>query len=124
MQSAADRIFIDELELRLHIGVSEAERSFPQRVLLSVGVVIPAGKAAYSGNLSDTVCYATVAQLCQELGQSRHWVLVEEFLEVLASRIFEQFSAALEVSCRASKFVVPHTSAVGVEISRMRPRAK
>jgi dihydroneopterin aldolase len=115
-----DFILTHKIETFSRIGCTEAERSFPQRLLISTRLGVDARKPALSKNLSDSVCYATVCQMIREIGASQPWMLVEELAEVCAERLFERFPLITELQLVVEKFILPGVEFVGVEIHRFR----
>jgi len=115
-----DFILAHKIETFSRIGCTEAERSFPQRLLISTRLGVDARKPALSKNLSDSVCYATVCQMIREIGASQPWMLVEELAEVCAERLFERFPLITELQLVVEKFILPGVEFVGVEIHRFR----
>jgi len=111
---------VGELELRLHVGNTPEERSFPQRVTMNVEVELDVLSSAKSGKLKDTVCYLKLVRLISEHAASQKWILIEQLAEEVAMLIFETFSAALNVKLQINKFVVPNVKFVGIEIFRER----
>lgn len=115
-----DFVLAHKIETFCRIGCSEAERSFPQRLLVSVRLETATQKAARTGDLSQTINYATVCQRVREIGASQPWVLVEELAETLADQLLEEFSLALGAHIVVEKFILPGVEWVGVEIQRSR----
>jgi dihydroneopterin aldolase len=116
----SDFVIAHKIEAFCRIGCSEAERAFPQRLLISARLAVDTKKAATTKDLKDSVCYATVCNRIREIGASRPWVLVEELAEVCAERLFEEFSLISEAHLVIEKFILPGVEWVGVEIHRTR----
>ena len=57
-----DSIYLQELEVRYHVGVPEEERAHPQRLLLNLELKLDISRAAKGDSLSETVNYHDVAQ--------------------------------------------------------------
>jgi len=118
--NSEDIVLINELELEVRIGCTSAERRESQRVLVSGSFWVPAGVAARSGRLEDTVCYATLSDLLGDLVSNNEWKLVETFLEDIAQLSFESFAACTRLELTAEKFTVEGARSVGVKIARTR----
>ena len=115
-----DFVLAPKIEAFCRIGCSEEERSFPQRLLVSVKLETNTQKAARTGDLSQTINYATVCQQVREIGAAKPWVLVEELAEAFADQLLEDFSLAIGVHITIEKFILPGVEWVGVEIQRYR----
>ncbi len=115
-----DSVIVRELEVFCRIGCTEAERAFPQRLLISLTIHTDTREVAKSLNLEHSIDFALAAELVRELGGSRDWVLVEELVEEIAQVILERFVAATTIQIKAQKFVLPATAWTGVEITRSR----
>jgi dihydroneopterin aldolase len=57
-----DKILISNLEVFYHVGVSDEERSKPQRLLVSVEITHDFTAAIASDNLAETIDYYAVSQ--------------------------------------------------------------
>ena len=62
-----DRIVIRDLELDAHIGVPEAERAQPQRLLVTIEMELDLSVAGRTDSESATTDYAAVAQRIRKL---------------------------------------------------------
>lgn len=115
-----DFVIAHKIETFCRIGCSEAERAFPQRLLVSARLAVDTKMAATSKDLRHSVCYATVCNRIREIGASQSWVLVEELAEVCVERLFEEFGLISEAHLTVEKFILPGVEWVGVEIHRAR----
>jgi dihydroneopterin aldolase len=119
MPRQPDQILVSKLELLTSIGVTEEERSQPQRLLASLILEPEHGIAAVNDQLSRTVDYHAAAQAVKALASGGRRLLVETLAEDIAALLLRRFRlAAVEVELR--KFVLPDTEYVGVRIRRER----
>ena len=103
------------------MGVSEAERAQPQRLLLTVEITANLEAAAVSDRIEKTIDYHQVAEDLLHYGEGRSWKLLEKLAANVADRILTQYrpqSVAVEVK----KFVIPQARYVSVALSRARGR--
>lgn len=114
-----DKIIISELEAFYCIGVTEAERAQPQRLLLSVELTHDLKAAAARDNLADTIDYAAVAERLLHFGDDAHWELIETLAEDLAAMILDEF-VPKQVTIEVRKFVLPKARYVAVTLTRPR----
>lgn len=117
---ASDHIIIKELELRVRIGCTPEERTFPQRLVLDVEVALDTREAARTGQLERTVCYAQVTDLIRRLVDQQSWPLIEQLGEDVVRTVHENFPPAVSTLVRIRKFVLPGTAWVGLELVRSR----
>ena len=115
-----DLITISDLEVHYRVGVTEAERAQPQRLLLSVAMEHDFTQAGGSDDLADTIDYHAVAQQLLHFGDDCHWELLETLATDIASMILDDFKAR-RVTVEVKKFIIPHARYVSVRLTR--PRA-
>jgi dihydroneopterin aldolase len=114
-----DKVRIEELLCRAHVGVPAAERSKRQKILIDLELGLDLGKAGRNDRVQETVDYAAVAHEVKKLVEERSFILVEAIAESAAGMILTRFPVE-QVTVRVRKFSVPGTSSVGVEITRSR----
>ena len=114
-----DRILIEGLICRAHVGVPSAERRKRQKILIDLALALDLRKAGRSDRVELTVDYAAVAREVKKLAEGRPFVLAEAIAEAAADRVLERFKVD-QVTVRVRKFSVPGTARVGVEITRSR----
>ncbi len=69
---------LNDLSLKVHLGCEAVERLVPQEVRVSVEVRWPeAPMGEVSDELSDTVCYAELANALTQLCEGREFKLIE-----------------------------------------------
>lgn len=115
-----DYIIASKIEVFCRIGCTEAERAFPQRLLVSLRFTTSTRAAAMSGHLSQTVDYAAACERVREIAAAKEWVLIEELSEAYAEHLLKDFPNASAVNICIEKFVLPGVDWVGVEIKRER----
>ena len=112
-----DAIIISDLEVRYRVGVPEAERLTPQRLLLTIELGTQFASAAASDDLSKTIDYAAVCQRLLAFGEGKSWKLIETLGAEIAEMLLAEFNAH-SVSVEVKKFVIPETRHVAVRLSR------
>ena len=113
-----DKIIINELELYVHIGLSEKERKNAQKIVLSFELQMNLSKAAKSKRIEDTVNYFSLVKHIEKFLSSKEWILLEELSESLCAEILA-FSRMIEsVKVLTKKFVLKNVESVGIEIQR------
>jgi dihydroneopterin aldolase len=112
-----DKIIIKDLEVQTRIGVTEAERARPQRLLISIELERDLGAAGRSDAESATTPYDVVAAMVRQVVTDRP----RKLIEAVASEIADVLLAhrlALSVTIEVKKFSIPDTRYVAVQITR------
>jgi len=113
------RISIVDLEVQYHIGVSEQERTHPQRLLLTIEMSLDFTGAAQSDRVEQTINYQAVADELLQFGQGRSWHLLEKLVLNIADRVMAKYKPE-SVFVEAKKFVIPQARYVAVSVTRGR----
>ncbi len=115
----SDLIRIVDLQVFTHIGVSDDERSKPQRLLISVDMTTDSlPHAAGTDNLAWTINYAEVAEHIKHLAAKRVRKLVETLAEDLAFELLKSFPIR-KIRLEIKKFILPDAKYVSVRIERV-----
>ena len=113
------KITIVDLEVFLRVGVTEAERANPQRVLLTVELDFDFSSAARTDVLTGTIDYFAVAQRLLKFGEGRHWKLIEKLAADVADLALSEFNPQC-VTVEVKKFPIPQARYVSVRLTRGR----
>jgi FolB domain-containing protein len=113
----ADQIVIQDLEVFCRVGVPEAERARPQRLLLTIELERDFSAAARADDLAETIDYDLLSRRLAGFGEGRDWKLIETLAVDLAAMILREFRP-VQVSVEVKKFVLPQTRWVAVRVSR------
>lgn len=113
------KISIVDLEVRYRVGVPEAERAQPQRLLLTVEMEYDFTRAALTDDISRTINYFVVTQRLLNLGEDREWKLIETLAVEIADIVLREFQP-LVVHVEIKKFILPQTRYVAVSLTRRR----
>jgi len=117
-----DKIVIKDLEVDAHIGVTEAERARPLRLLITVEMERDLAEAGRADEESATTRYDVVADLIRRVVTERPRKLIEAVAGEIAKAILSQRHARA-VTVEVKKFSIPRTRYVSVEIRRP-PRSR
>ena len=112
-----DLIIIEELEVFIRVGVPEAERSKPQRLLVTVEMDHDFSAAVKNDDLRKTIDYHAVAVRLGGFGRRRSWKLIETLAAEMAETILREFKPE-RVSVEIKKFILPQTRNVAVRVTR------
>ncbi len=107
------RIKIVDLEVHYCVGVTDAERAKPQRLLLTVDMEFDFTMAAVSDRINKTIDYFAVAQELLKYGEGRSWKLIEKLAVNIAELVRSEFHPE-SVTVEVKKFVLPPPGYVSV----------
>ena len=114
-----DTIIICDLEVFYCVGVPDAERAQPQRLLLTVELAHDFRAAAVEDELVGTIDYFAVTQRLLKFGDGVHWKLIETLAVDLAQMILDEFGPQ-SVTVEVKKFIIPQARHVAVRATRSR----
>jgi len=115
----AGKISIIDLEVFYRVGVPDAERAQPQRLLLTVELESDFSAAAKSDSIADTIDYFAVSQRLLKFGEGREWKLIEKLASDICEIILSEFKPQ-SVSVELKKFVIPQAKFVYVNLTKRR----
>ena len=119
-QKVTQKIFIEELELEMSIGVLDSEKKNKQRVIISAELTIIPNKDWQNDEITDVVSYADVIQTIEDTTSQEHINLVE----TVAERILEECMSTRNVLAMTVKVQKPdifdNARSVGTEITRIK----
>ena len=112
-----DRIHIEQLELYARVGVTEDERSRPQRIRLTLTVWPKAAFAKLEDDITRTVNYSELCRSAREFVEKRSAKLIETLASEVAAHLLKQFPLR-EVEIELRKYVLPDAKHVTVIVRR------
>jgi dihydroneopterin aldolase len=112
-----DTIIIEDLEVHYRVGVPDAERQKPQRLLLTVEMGSDFTQAAARDDLAGTIDYFAVSRRLLSLGEGKEWKLIETLAVDIATLVLREFGAQ-KVVVTVKKFILPETRHVAVRLER------
>jgi dihydroneopterin aldolase len=113
------KISLVDLEVFYRVGVPDAERAHPQRLLLTVVMESDFTAAAKSDGIADTIDYYAVTQRLLKFGDGREWKLIEKLAADIADVVLTEFKPS-SVSVEVKKFIIPQAKFVSVSLERSR----
>ena len=113
------KISIVDLEVFYRVGVPDAERAQPQRLLLTVEMESDFSAAAKSDSIADTIDYFAVSQRLLKLGDSKSWKLIEKLAVDICDMILSEFNP-IAVTVEVKKFIVPQARHIAVNLTKQR----
>lgn len=113
------KISIIDLEVFYRVGVPDAERAQPQRLLLTVELESDFSAAANSDSIADTIDYFDVTRRLLKLGEGRDWKLIEKLAADIADFVLFEFKPQA-VTVAVKKFIIPQARHVAVSLTKVR----
>jgi 7,8-dihydroneopterin aldolase/epimerase/oxygenase len=113
------KISIVDLEVFYRVGVPDAERAQPQRLLLAVEMESDFSAAAKTDAIADTIDYFSVTQRLLKFGDDKNWKLIEKLAADIAETILAEFKPQ-SVSVEVKKFIIPQARHVSVSLTKRR----
>jgi dihydroneopterin aldolase len=110
----SDTITIRDLEVYFHVGVPEAERANPQRLLITLEIEHDFTAAAATDDLRATLDYFAITERVRLFGNGAQWKLIEALAAALAQMVANEFTAR-RVTVEVKKFIIPQTNYVSVK---------
>ena len=114
---ATDSVHIEQLEVFVHVGVTENERTNPQRINLTITVWPNEIFEDLQDDIARAVNYSAVCMAAREFAQKSSNKLIETLAAQLASHLLKLFSIR-KVQIELRKFVVPEAKHVSVSVTR------
>jgi dihydroneopterin aldolase len=114
-----DLIRVVDLEVFTRIGVSDAERKEPQRLLFTLEMSgEPFAHAAGTDNIARTMNYFDITQFVKRLAADHSRKLLETLAEEIAREVLKNFPVK-RITLEIKKFVLPDAQYVSVKIERI-----
>jgi 7,8-dihydroneopterin aldolase/epimerase/oxygenase len=113
------KISLVDLEVFYRVGVPDAERAQPQRLLLTIEMESDFFAAAKSDSIADTIDYFAVTQRLLKFGDGKSWKLIEKLAADIADTILAEFKPA-DVVVEVKKFIIPQARHVSVALTKRR----
>lgn len=114
-----DKIIIHDLEIRMRVGTIDAERNWPQKLLLTLEIEYNMHRAIKTDDLQYALDYEKIAVRLKEWGETRQWKLLERMASDIADLILLEFYP-VSVSVMLKKFELPMCTGVSVQIKERR----
>ena len=115
------KITIVDLEVFYCVGLADAERANPQRLLLTIDMQLDFSSASVSDRIEKTINYQKVVDHLLKFGEGRNWKLLEKLVSNIADMILVDFSPQA-VLVEVKKFVIPQASYIAVSLTKSKSR--
>jgi dihydroneopterin aldolase len=121
-----DSIFIHNASFESHIGITPAERSTPQKVLIDVDLAIDLTAPGRSDSIKDTLDYRNVWQLLNDCVMGKEFHLVEALATSIGDVLLADFPSIESVTVGVTKpaaLAAKGVGSVGVLLTVTREQA-
>jgi len=119
LKTANDKVFIKNLVLPCHVGVTQEERSKRQNVIVDVEIYCDLSQAAVTGDLKDSINYYEIKEKISSAVTNGEFKLLETLAETVASLALKE-PAALRVGVAVKKEKYAKAPVMGIEVTRDR----
>lgn len=122
-ENIMDKIYVNGMAFYGYHGVFPEENKLGQRFYVDVILELDLGKAGKTDNLTYTVNYADIYNICQKVVEGEVCKLVETVAEKIAQNILQICTIVEECTIKVTKPDPPipgHYQSVAVEIKRGR----
>ncbi len=115
-------ILVKDINLNARCGVTDAERSQPQPILVDLTFQCQNEAAFQNDQLNDTVDYATITQHIRDVGEQQTYSLLEKLTEDLCQSLFQYFPLThIRIWVRKIRAPIKDFSgSVGIQLIRSR----
>jgi len=113
-----NHIFLHGINLKTKIGVSDAERSASQILIIDIDIELNKNTKFENDNLNETIDYAEIEHLIKNIGDLHHYKLLESLGEEIATEIKKKFNVNKILLKINKKKILPDTDFVGVILER------
>lgn len=117
--TSANEILIQGLAVESVIGVPEAERAAPQRLLINATIIPLVPFSELRDDLAQTVDYDAAARRIAALAGERERRLIETLAAEMAEMLVREFPAS-QATVEVRKFILPQTEYVAVRCTAKR----
>ena len=111
-----DKIFIEDLKVRVRIGVNPGERRKLQTVLICIEIPRSLRKASRTDRIEDTVSYWEVSKMVDRIARARPRRLIEHLAGEIGRELIGIFRVK-RVKVLVKKFIVKQARFVGVQVT-------
>ena len=118
-----DKIYVNEMEFYGYHGVFAEETKLGQRFKVDLMVETDLSKAGKSDDLTQSVHYGELFEVCKSIVEGKPYKLLEAVAEKIAATVLEQFVLVETCTVKVIKPDPPipgHYKSVAVEIKRSR----
>jgi dihydroneopterin aldolase len=117
--AGSDRLSVRSMVCMCRIGVTEEERSRPQKLEIDLDLYSDLEPAGRSGDVAQTIDYLVVTREVRAHLESTSFHLIEAAARTILDRLLERFRVQ-RAAVRVRKFILPDVAHIEVEMERAR----
>lgn len=114
----SDQVFIKDLVIEMSAGIYDHEKQNKQRVIVSVVLDVETNAGKANTSIDDVVSYEDVKNNIEILASKKHYDLLEEFAEGIASLCLENNLVKKANVTLGKPDIFDNVGLVGIEILR------
>jgi FolB domain-containing protein len=118
---SSGQIHIEQLEIFARIGVPDAERAAPQRLIANITLSPECDLRDLNDDISQTVNYSTLCAETKKFVADGSYKLLETVTSDLAHHLLKTFPIR-QITLELRKFVLPDAQYVSVTVTRSAPK--
>ena len=84
-------IGLENFSINCIIGIYPEERTTPQNIFVDLKVEVDVTSCMETENIANTVCYATLGQVCTEVATKGNFLLLENYSSELMEELLMRF---------------------------------
>jgi dihydroneopterin aldolase len=111
-----NQIIIKDLCVHYRVGVPDAEREHPQKLLITLTMDYDFIAAAKTDDINKTVDYSLVTHRLLHLGDRRSWKLIETLAYEIAETLTREYRLN-SIQVEIKKFIIPETRYIAVQLT-------
>jgi dihydroneopterin aldolase len=112
------RIFVRDLEMIASVGVYEFEKVRPQRIRVSIDLVVGPRATDATDTVDTVLSYENIVKAIRAIVATGHFHLIETLAEKIAAECLNHYTVA-SVKVKIEKpDIFPDAATVGIEIER------
>jgi 7,8-dihydroneopterin aldolase/epimerase/oxygenase len=115
-----DSVHIEQLEIFSRVGVTDNERSNPQRLTLTITAWPKDGFDNIGDDITRAVNYSAFGATSRDFATEHSFHLIETFAVELAQLLLQKFPIR-KIRIELRKFVLPNAQHVSVSVTRTAP---
>lgn len=113
-----DIIFIQDFKVKTRIGIYPWERKVAQTLQFDLEIGMPNQRAGQTDLITDTIDYADIVQMIQDILEKNHFSLLETLAEHIAQNIMREFNSPWVKISVAKLDIMRNIRKIGVSIER------
>ncbi len=113
-------VFVRDLTLLALIGIHDAERIKPQRIVVNIDLSVQEAESPMPDDISHVVSYEIIVKKCEAIVAEGHVNLVETLAEKFAETCLKDKRVTAARVRIEKPDIIPNARSVGVEIERAR----